>query len=108
MDWYEAVDYCESNFDDSYLADILDQETQEFIEDSDILQSYPLVSYWIGGSDTETVSHKKITGLYRRIDDKTRLLIHIIESRVLTRLLQLHPTPFIDCLWRGFLMLMYC
>ena len=58
LDWYEAVDYCESNFDESYLADILDQETQEFIEDSDILQSYPLVSYWIGGSDTETVSHK--------------------------------------------------
>ena len=87
MDWYEAVDYCESNFDDSYLADILDQETQEFIEDSDILQSYPLVSYWIGGSDTETVSYKKITGLYRRIDDKVRLLIHTIESRVLTRLI---------------------
>ena len=60
IDWDEAVDYCESNFDDSYLADILDQETQEFIEDQEILQSYPLVSYWIGGSDTETVSLKKI------------------------------------------------
>ena len=60
IDWDEAVDYCQSNFDDSYLADILDQETQEFIEDQEILQSYPLVSYWIGGSDTETVSLKKI------------------------------------------------
>ena len=39
-----------------HIADILDQETQEFIEDQEILQSYPLVSYWIGGSDTETVS----------------------------------------------------
>ena len=77
IDWDEAVDYCESNFDDSYLADILDQETQEFIEDQEILQSYPLVSYWIGGSDTETVSLKKIhRSKYegrRRISDKAKL-----------------------------------
>ena len=59
MDWYEAVDYCESNFDNSYLADILDQETQDFI-DSEYLQTYPLVSYWIGGSINSRVSYQRI------------------------------------------------
>ena len=56
MDWYEAVDYCESNFDNSFLADILNQETQDFINDSEFIQTYPLVSYWIGGSDITRVS----------------------------------------------------
>ena len=56
MDWYEAVDYCESNFDNSFLADILNQETQDFINDSEFIQTYPSVSYWIGGSDITRVS----------------------------------------------------
>jgi hypothetical protein len=59
MDWYEAVDYCESNFNNSYLADILDQETQDFIDD-EYLQTYPFVSYWIGGNDITDVSHQRI------------------------------------------------
>ena len=53
VDWYEAVDYCESNFENSYLADILDQETQDFIDE----ESDPSVSYWIGGNDIAMVSH---------------------------------------------------
>ena len=59
VDWYEAVDYCESNFENSYLADILDQETQDFI-DSEYLQTSPSVSYWIGGNDIAMVSHQII------------------------------------------------
>ena len=59
MDWYEAVDYCESNFDNSYLSDILDQETQDFI-DSEYLQTNPSVSYWLGGNDITNVSHQRI------------------------------------------------
>ena len=59
MDWYEAVDYCESNFGNSYLADVLDQETQDFI-DSEYLQTYPSVSYWLGGNDITNVSHQRI------------------------------------------------
>ena len=59
MDWYEAVDYCESNFDNSYLADILDQETQDFI-DSEYVQTNPSVSYWLGGNDITNVSHQRI------------------------------------------------
>ena len=56
MDWYEAVDYCESNFENSYLADILDQETQDFITE----EVNPSVSYWIGGNDITIVSHQII------------------------------------------------
>ncbi len=58
MDWYEAVDYCESNFGNSWLADILDQETQDFI-DSEYLKTYPSVSYWIGGHDITIVRHQR-------------------------------------------------
>ena len=56
VDWYEAVDYCESNFENSYLADILDQETQDFIAE----ELDPSVSYWIGGNDITIVSHQII------------------------------------------------
>ena len=56
VDWYDAVDYCESNFENSYLADILDQETQDFITE----EVNPSVSYWIGGNDITIVSHQII------------------------------------------------
>ena len=59
MDWYEAVDYCESNFGNSYLADILDQETQDFI-DEEFFKTSPSVSYWTGGNDITIVSHQII------------------------------------------------
>ena len=69
INWDQARDFCESV--GGFLADILNQETQDFIDDSGFFQSYPNVNWWIGANDIANVSHAII---------KTRCLLATIAD----------------------------
>ena len=55
LNWQQSKDYCESI--GGFLTDILNQETQDFLENSGIIQSNPSIRWWIGGNDIENVSN---------------------------------------------------
>ena len=55
INWEQARAFCESV--GGFLADILNQETQDFIDESGFFQSYPLLNWWIGANDIANVSH---------------------------------------------------
>ena len=55
INWDQARDFCESV--GGFLADILNQETQDFIDESGFFQSHPDVCWWIGANDIENVRH---------------------------------------------------
>ena len=54
LNFYEAKDFCVSV--GGFLTDILNQETQDFIDNSGFRQSNPTISWWIGGCDNAIVS----------------------------------------------------
>ena len=54
LDFYQAKDFCVSV--GGYLTDILNQETQDFLDNSGFRQSYPAISWWVGGCDNAIVS----------------------------------------------------
>ena len=49
LDWQQSVAYCTSI--GGFLTDILNQETETFLESSGFVQSNPNVRWWIGGND---------------------------------------------------------
>ena len=55
INWDQAKAFCESV--GGFLADILNQETQDFIDGSGFFQSHPDVNWWIGANDIANVSH---------------------------------------------------
>ena len=61
INWDQARAFCESV--GGFLTDILNQETQDFIDESGFFQSYPNVNWWIGANDIANVSHA-ITNIY--------------------------------------------
>ena len=61
INWDQAIDFCESV--GGFLTDILNQETQDFIDESGFFQSYPNVNWWIGANDIANVSHANISTL---------------------------------------------
>ena len=52
--WFGAKDFCESN--GGFLTDILDQETQKFINNR-TQQDYHTIDWWLGGNDVQKVSN---------------------------------------------------
>ena len=54
LNWQQSKDYCGSI--GGFLTDILNQETQDFLDNSGFIQSNPLIRWWIGGNDIENVS----------------------------------------------------
>ena len=54
LNWQQSVDYCASI--GGYLTDILNQETETFLDNSGFVQSNPNVRWWIGGNDIAQVS----------------------------------------------------
>ena len=54
LNWQQSVDYCASI--GGFLTDILNQETETFLESSGFGQSNPNVNWWIGGNDIAQVS----------------------------------------------------
>ena len=54
LDFYQAKDFCVS--EGGFLTDILNQETQDFLDNSGFRQRYPSISWWIGGCDNAIVS----------------------------------------------------
>ena len=61
LNWQQSRDYCESI--GGFLTDILNQETQDFLDNSGFrLQSNPEILWWIGGNDIENVSKINVTG----------------------------------------------
>ena len=54
LNWQQSVDYCASI--GGFLTDILNQETETFLESSGFVQSNPNVRWWIGGNDIAQVS----------------------------------------------------
>ena len=54
LNWQQSVAYCASN--GGFLTDILNQETETFLENSGFVQSNPNVRWWIGGNDIAQVS----------------------------------------------------
>ena len=54
LNWQQSKDYCGSI--GGFLTDILNQETQDFLDNSGVIQSNPLIRWWIGGNDIENVS----------------------------------------------------
>ena len=55
INWDQARAFCESV--GGFLTDILNQETQDFINESGFFQSYPNVIWWIGANDIANVRH---------------------------------------------------
>ena len=55
INWEQARAFCESV--GGFLTDILNQETQDFIDGSGFFQSHPDVNWWIGANDIANVSH---------------------------------------------------
>ena len=47
VNWNEAKEFCEAN--GGYIADIMDQETQDFIAKTS--GNFPEATWWIGGND---------------------------------------------------------
>ena len=54
LNWQQSVDYCASI--GGFLTDILNQETETFLESSGFVESNPDVRWWIGGNDIAQVS----------------------------------------------------
>ena len=54
LNWQQSVDYCASI--GGYLTDILNQETETFLDNSGFVLANPNVRWWIGGNDIAQVS----------------------------------------------------
>ena len=54
LNWQQSADYCASI--GGFLTDILNQETETFLESSGFVESNPDVRWWIGGNDITQVS----------------------------------------------------
>ena len=52
VSWYGAKEFCESK--GGFLADVLDQETQDFINKR-TQQDYHTTDWWLGGNDIQKV-----------------------------------------------------
>ena len=57
VNWNEAKEFCNNN--GGYLADIMDQETQDFIAKTS--GNFPEVTWWIGGNDFNKVPNKSFS-----------------------------------------------
>ena len=52
VSWYGAKEFCESK--GGFLADVLNQETQDFINKR-TQQDYHTTDWWLGGNDIQKV-----------------------------------------------------